>query len=66
MLFFFLRVEIGHLQTNIQIDLKDPFESCVVILHRNTALVGSYDQHLLKWEMHDLQYCFLETSLNIK
>ena len=59
-------VEIGHLQTTIDISLKDSFESAVVILHKNTAVVGDYQEHILKWQPHDLQRAFLETGLNIK
>ena len=60
------RVEIGHLTSTIDISLKDSWESCYVIFHKNVAFVGSYKEHLLLWQTHDLELCFLETGLNMK
>lgn len=59
-------IEVGHLQTHINISLKDPFEQCLVILHRNLCLIGDYKRHYQKWERHKLKSCFLESSLNVK
>ena len=50
----------------MNITLKDPFQSCVVILHKNVNVVGRYSEHIQKWEMHDLKSCFLEVGLDLK
>ena len=63
---FFRSVESGRIQAQIDITLKDPFQSCCVILSDNVTLVGALNTHHLKWERHNLQHIFLETGLSIK
>ena len=38
----------------------------IVILHRNTSLVGSLDSNVQLWERHDLKRAYLESGLSIK
>lgn len=59
-------MEIGHLQTEINLTLKSPFESVILILHRNSNLCGKLSENYNRWEMHGLKSCFLHTNLNIK
>ena len=54
------------MRAEINIALKDPFQFCVVILHKNINLVGKYDENYLLWERHELKSCFLETNLMVK
>ena len=66
LIFFIYSIETGHLTGEVNISLKKPFVSCVVILHENVNLVGKLDKNYLRWERHGLKSCFLQTSLNIK
>ena len=59
-------VEIGHVQAYIDITLKDAFQSCIVILYKNTELLGTLNSHLLKWTPHGLKRAYIQSGLTIK
>ena len=56
----------SHLQTWIDISLKQPYTNVTIVLHRNTALCGSYSENLCHLQRHNLVQAYLETGLNLK
>ena len=59
-------VEVGHLEAYFDLTLKDTFQSCIVLLYKNTELLGTLNSNILKWSPHNLKRAYLQTGLSIK
>ena len=59
-------VEVGHVYTWIDISLKSEYQSVIVLLHKNTTMIGSMNTCMLAFERHNLIRAYLENGLQIK